>query len=56
MTSGMRSSEFWVGLIASALGSIAHFYLGVDPVTLGTILAPVTGYILSRGIAKTEQK
>ena len=55
MTKGMKSSEFWVTIIGTAvnLGN-QIFGWGIDASALLAATTPLIGYVLSRGFAKTD--
>lgn len=53
MTEGMKSSEFWLVLIFTALGVVCKILLGERcPIYTETLAIPVSAYALARGIAK----
>lgn len=54
MTQGMKTSEFYVGLGATVIANVLHFYFDIDPQTSLGMISPLIGYILSRGLAKTQ--
>ena len=57
MTKGMKSSEFYLA-VATVVCTILVSVVGIDidPVSLSGIIGTVMTYILSRGMAKTENK
>ncbi len=53
MTRGIRTSEFWVAVIAAVLMQVnALTNGGIDVVETAAIWGPAAAYIISRGIAK----
>ena len=53
MTEGMKSSEFWLVLIFTALGVVCKILLGDRcPISTETLAIPVSAYALARGISK----
>lgn len=53
MTRGIRTSEFWVAIIAGVLMEINALTNGsMDVVATAAIWGPAAAYIVSRGLAK----
>jgi len=57
MTKGMKSSEFYLA-VATVVSIILSDIVGIelDPNTVVAAIMPIIGYIISRGLAKTESK
>ncbi|KKL89390.1 hypothetical protein LCGC14_1915140 [marine sediment metagenome] len=57
MTKGMKSSEFYLA-VATVICIVLSDVVGIDlnPGTIVAAVSPIIGYILSRGMAKTETK
>ena len=53
MTTGMKTSEFWV-MVITALVNLANQFLGweIDATDLATASAPLMVYAVARGLAK----
>ena len=55
MTDGMKTSEFWVGVLTAAVAFCnSAFGWGFTVEELLTVGAPAAAYILSRGLAKSN--
>lgn len=53
MTNGMRSSEFWIGVITAVVNMAnSVFGWGIDAGDLALACSPALAYIVSRGLAK----
>lgn len=52
MKPGVRTSEFWMTLVASTAGLVGT-YAGIDPETLIAAVGPLAAYVVSRGWAKS---
>ena len=57
MTKGMKSSEFYLA-VATVICIVLSDVVGIDlnPGTIVAAVSPIIGYILSRGMAKTEHR
>ena len=51
MTKGLKSTEFWMTLVAVGVGAYLAVQ-GVDATTIGAVAAPIMAYAFSRGVAK----
>jgi len=50
---GVRTSEFWVTMIAMSLGAIMEIFgIDIDPELAATTFGPAAAYVVSRGISK----
>jgi hypothetical protein len=57
MTKGVKSSEFFLA-VATVVCTLLTQFVGIDldPVSLSGMIGTVMAYIVSRGMAKTENK
>ena len=57
MTKGMKSSEFYLA-VATVIATVLADVVGIDlsPTALSGIIGTVMAYILSRGMAKTDDR
>jgi len=57
MTKGMKSSEFYLA-VATVVSIILSDVVGIDldPGMVVAAVSPIIGYIISRGMAKTEHR
>ena len=54
---GVRTSEFWVTIIAMAIGAIMEITgIDIDPEMVATTFGPAAAYVVSRGISKVGGK
>lgn len=50
---GVKTSEFWVTMIAMGLGAIMEIFgIDVDPELAAMTFGPAAAYVVSRGISK----
>ena len=50
---GVTTSEFWVTIIAMALGALMEVSgIDLDPELIATTFGPAAAYVVSRGISK----
>lgn len=57
MTKGMKSSEFYMAAATVICTVLLHFTsLDIDPVALSGMIGTVVAYIISRGMAKTDDR
>lgn len=57
MTKGMKSSEFYLA-VATVVCTVLADVIGIDinPTALSGIIGTVMAYIISRGMAKTDDR
>ena len=54
---GVRTSEFWVTIIAMGLGAIMEIFgIDMDPEMVASTFGPAAAYVVSRGISKVGAK
>ena len=57
MTKGMKSSEFYLASATVVCTLLAQFAgIDIDPVALSGIIGTIIAYVLSRGMAKTDNR
>ena len=50
---GVKTSEFWVTIIAMVLGAIMEITgIDIDPEMIAMTFGPAAAYVVSRGISK----